>query len=510
MSFKFLSGKGFAGSRTALFALIAVMVFIPHFAGCGGGQGNAPSAPPGSPPVGTPPLPGLPLPGGGAVSQARSTPPAAPPPIDLKRVPAGEEPTITEVAPRPEATGIDPKGAISASFDKPMDPSTINAATFLLTGPGQSAVPGSVAYNGATQSALFTPAVGLSPAATYTATLTRGMRDAKGEAMAAEFPWRFTTAPPAPICPEGTRNPYIAFDTPTTATLAWKCAPDGVAEWGVAPNLTFRFEEHASGNKHFVTFTGLAPDTLYRYRVTAGGLPLQEGTFRTAKAAQDNRFTFVVFGDSGIGSPEQAALASRMEKINPDLAFVAGDVIYEAGYDPEFDPRYFLPYQRLIDHLPFYPVVGNHDITADAGATFMSNFFHPDGRLYYDFHWGNTHFIALDSNDPSDPAQLAWLDQTLAQSQAGWKIAYFHHPPYNSGFFGDAFKNVREAFVPLFEKYHVDVVFTGHAHDYERTCPILADRCVANGITYIVTGGGGAPLTGAPAGGWFTVHAQNV
>lgn len=58
-------------------------------------------------------------------------------------------------------------------------------------------------------------------------------------------------------------------------------------------------------------------------------------------------------------------------------------------------------------------------------------------------------------------------------------------------------------FIPLFKKYHVDVVFTGHAHDYERTVPI-------NGVTYFVTGGGGALLTEAPGVSAFTAHSQAI
>ena len=114
----------------------------------------------------------------------------------------------------------------------------------------------------------------------------------------------------------------------------------------------------------------------------------------------------------------------------------------------------------------------------------MSDFYHPTGKLYYDFHWGDTHFIALDSTNASDPNQMAWLTQTLSASTSLWKIVYFHHPAYSSGFYG-GYRYIQENFVPLFEKYKVDLVINGHDHDYERTQPI-------NGITYLVTGGGGA------------------
>lgn len=190
-----------------------------------------------------------------------------------------------------------------------------------------------------------------------------------------------------------------------------------------------------------------------------------------------------------------------MEKLSFSFALLPGDVIYEGGYESEFEPAYFVPYKRLIDHLPFFPVVGNHDLVADRGKTFRENFFHPNGSLYYDFHWGSTHFIALDSTHSDDLEQRAWLEQTLAASAAPWKIVYFHHPPYNSGIFGNN-ALIQRDFVPILEKYRVDVVFTGHAHSYERTFPI-------NQITYFVTGGGGGGLTQAGKSD-FTAYSDSV
>ena len=172
-----------------------------------------------------------------------------------------------------------------------------------------------------------------------------------------------------------------------------------------------------------------------------------------------------------------------MEKLNFSFVIHTGDVVYDGGYDAEFDWHYFIPYKNLINRIPFFPVVGNHDLVADRGKTFMENFFHPEGNLYYDFYWGDTHFIALNSTFSGGSEQRAWLDQTLAGSFGRWKIVYFHHPPYNSGVFGDN-PNIQQFFVPILEKHQVDLVFTGHAHSYERTHPI-------GGITYFVTGGGG-------------------
>lgn len=341
----------------------------------------------------------------------------------------------------------------------------------------------------------------LLPPGTYTGMIT--ITPSEAQDSPTNIPVSYTvTSSPSAACIGPIRTPYIAFDTPTTATLAWECAPQGAVEWGADSTFTHRTEDHLpDGNKHFVTLSPLTPGTHYSYRVMVDGGILGQGDFQTAGGPGDNHFSFVAFGDSGTGSPAQLELASLMETLDFSFAIIAGDVIYESGLEGEFDPHYFIPYQRLINHLPFFPVAGNHDLKTDQGATFMSDFYHPTGKLYYDFHWGDTHFIALDSTNASDPNQMAWLTQTLSSSTSLWKIVYFHHPAYSSGSYG-GYRYIQERFVPLFEKYHVDVVFNGHDHDYERTQPI-------NGIVYIVTGGGGAYLR--PVGhSAYTAFSQSI
>jgi predicted MPP superfamily phosphohydrolase len=127
-----------------------------------------------------------------------------------------------------------------------------------------------------------------------------------------------------------------------------------------------------------------------------------------------------------------------------------------------------------------FAILGNHDEGATTGDAQLEALGMP-GR-WYAVERGDMLGIALDSNDPTNPQQLAWLEQTLAHSDATWKLVGLHHPPYSSGFHGSN-QAVRDAFVPLFERYGVQVVFSGHDHDYQRTNPI-------NGVTYIVSGAG--------------------
>jgi len=98
---------------------------------------------------------------------------------------------------------------------------------------------------------------------------------------------------------------------------------------------------------------------------------------------------------------------------------------------------------------------------------------------YYAFDRGNVHVVSLDSQlSNRDPAQRAamrdWLIDDLSHNAMDWTIVIFHHPPYSKGENHDSDReqqeiDMREMFAPVFEDYGVDVVFSGHAHSYERS-----------------------------------------
>jgi hypothetical protein len=121
--------------------------------------------------------------------------------------------------------------------------------------------------------------------------------------------------------------------------------------------------------------------------------------------------------------------------------------------------------------------------------------------------------VALDTNQSYivDSTQYNWLVNDLQNTTQPWKFVFFHEPAYSSGSHGSTI-NVQTHLVPIFEAYGVDVVFNGHDHDYERTCPILDDVCTTiqnGGVVYYVAGGGGAPLYSA-SGDWFTAYGDSI
>ena len=107
-----------------------------------------------------------------------------------------------------------------------------------------------------------------------------------------------------------------------------------------------------------------------------------------------------------------------------------------------------------------------------------------NGERFYTFKpKPGVRIFALDSNY-MDKSQVDWLEKELAASGSDWKIAFFHHPLYSSGGTHGSDVKLREQLEPLFLKYGVDVVFSGHEHFYERIKP-------QKGIYYFVSGGAG-------------------
>jgi Ice-binding-like/Bacterial Ig-like domain len=103
-------------------------------------------------------------------------------------------PTVTSTIPVNHATGVPLNQAISATFSEPMNPTSINAATFLVTGPpGATPVLGTVTYVAASNTAIFTPTINLSPTDPYSAEITVGAMSAGGLPLAGNYVWTFTT-----------------------------------------------------------------------------------------------------------------------------------------------------------------------------------------------------------------------------------------------------------------------------------------------------------------------------
>jgi hypothetical protein len=206
---------------------------------------------------------------------------------------------------------------------------------------------------------------------------------------------------------------------------------------------------------------------------------------------RDGALKFIVFGDFGTGGRPQYELAGQMAELHKrfpfEMAATVGDNLYGSQGPRDFVRKFETPYKPLLDAgVKFYASLGNHDSRDQRNY----KLFNMDGRLYYSFKAPkqDVRFIALESTYLV-PAQIAWLEDTLRSSNEDWKIVYLHHPLYSSGGRHGSDLSVRQALEPLFIKYGVSVVFTGHDHLYERTRP-------QNGVQYFVTGSGGQLRSG--------------
>jgi 3',5'-cyclic AMP phosphodiesterase CpdA len=207
------------------------------------------------------------------------------------------------------------------------------------------------------------------------------------------------------------------------------------------------------------------------------------------------RIRFPVIGDWGTGDGDQTGIANQMfaaHRRSPfDFVISAGDNIYPNGSGRYFGKNFERPFTRLLaERINFHVVLGNHDVREGRQDQCQYPLFNMGGCNYFTLRQGDglVELFMLDSND-CDAAQLGWLEQKLKSSTAHWKIAVFHHPIYSSGKRHGSDVELRRKLEPLFVRYGVNVVFSGHDHFYERTKP-------QHGIHYFVTGAGGKTRRG--------------
>ena len=318
------------------------------------------------------------------------------------------------------------------------------------------------------------------------------------------------------------------------------------------------------------TLPDLKFDTVYQFRVELNEQEIENISFNTRSTKSTTRFA--VLGDFGAGSRQQAAIAYRMAEQKPQFVITTGDNAYENGLEEDYRRNvfpFYLPVPNppenatpLMNTIPFYMVLGNHDVRMDSldeapGA--FAYFYYSDLPLNgpfvdrpptirgssklvklfkkntkprfprisnFSFDYGNVHFTCLDANDyvnPLDPALVAWLKRDIGNSKADWKIVVFHHPGFNSSLAHYDFQLMR-LLAPEFEKLKVNLVLTGHVHNYQRSVPLTfkpekkGDRYIISpegrvngafvldtlydgetrtkpeGIIYIVTGAGGGSI----------------
>lgn len=187
-----------------------------------------------------------------------------------------------------------------------------------------------------------------------------------------------------------------------------------------------------------------------------------------------------VVGDFGVGDKNERAVAKLVAKHSPDFVVTTGDNVYKKGKS----------YDRLVGRYypqPLVPATGNHDYML--GISRFDSYFgtSPDTRDYVYHAASGVDFFVLDSNAGLENSkkrqeQWNWLASSVGKSTASFKVVVLHHPPYSSSTKHGSTK----VFQWAYRSMGVDLVLSGHDHDYE--------RIVRDDLTYVVNGAGGAKL----------------
>ena len=283
-------------------------------------------------------------------------------------------------------------------------------------------------------------------------------------------------------------GPAAVNVTSKSATIVWIVERDhatlkakGSEEARVAPSL----------HVEKVTYSSLKPGTVYEYEVP--GSPAHKGSFKTAPAA-DQPYEFVVFGDTrSRHEVHQHVVDAILKYSQPEFVLHSGDLVAD-GSDSGLWPYFFNIEKNLLNKMAFFPALGNHE----RNSRDFYEFFQVGATPYYSFNWGNAHFTVMNSdigNAATSAAaretfwdeQTKWFEEDLkANQKAAYRFVMAHHPPITAVSRRQESNPKMTPLMPMFEQYHVTAGFFGHDHNYQ--------HYLKNGVHYIVSGGGGAPL----------------
>lgn len=308
-----------------------------------------------------------------------------------------------------------------------------------------------------------------------------------------------------------------AGDPATSMAVTWRTATTvtkpvaQIAEATDGPEFAKRARELAGQTEllktdlneahfHSVEFTGLAPDTLYAYRVGDGWNWSEWNQFRTAKRGPAP-LTFIYGGDA---QNDLWAHWSRVVRAAyshaPDARFFihAGDLVNVSVRDQEWGD-WFRAAGWITRTMPVLPTPGNHEYPRiDPGRdrqlalAWRPHFTLPrngpsgleETCYYLDIH--GVRIVSLNSNE-RQAEQAEWLDKLLADNPSQWTVITFHHPIFSAARNRDN-RELRALWKPVLDKHRVDLVLTGHDHTYARSNLVSGLNVRTNaGTVYVVS-----------------------
>ena len=213
--------------------------------------------------------------------------------------------------------------------------------------------------------------------------------------------------------------------------------------------------------------------------------------------------TFVFLTDTHNSPTSAQVLATAFER-HPEIAFctISGDIVGMGQYRDDWD-EFFGRSRDFWKVRPLFTAIGNHDAIDGLGADlYLALLGLPANgpttlkpKQAYSLQYGNALFLILDAT-ASIEDQTPWLEEELCRTNATWKFAVFHFPPYSPD---EDYPDIRREWGTLFDKYHVDFVLSGHVHYYLRTYPLKDGKRMnspADGTVYLIS----VAVGGKPSG----------
>ncbi len=287
------------------------------------------------------------------------------------------------------------------------------------------------------------------------------------------------------------KAPYLQNPAPTAMTIMWETSQPtaSLLFYGTTTQPTTQWFNVNRVKIHEARLVNLRPDTVYYYRISGF-----QGLYKFKTAPSTPRpFRFCVYGDTRTVPAKHHMVAMSMLADHPEFVIHVGDIVTDGRYYSQWQYQWYDPTRQLLQTVPVVPCLGNHERNSHWYFDFFSLPTKASGtESWYSWDYAGVRFVGMDSNVNFAPGsnQYNFVFKALSYPGPKFRVVYFHHPTFTSGgsYRSSIVRNLQRYMVPLFEAKGVDLVFMGHEHNYERS--------VKAGIQHVLSGGGGAPLSG--------------
>lgn len=293
------------------------------------------------------------------------------------------------------------------------------------------------------------------------------------------------------------KNPYLIFnDNPQDVTILWQTNLSQDTKIVIKENghLVDSVQVSEKTSDHLFSYNFRTEiNKKYQYTIWNGNVSFT-GNFNSCPEEKDKEVTFYVYGDTRSYPENHNSIAkvicSDFENNPQNQTFIisTGDLVKHGNYESDWDNQFFdSKYKyivKMLASLPYISAQGNHERNGDI---FRKYFPYNRGSKHWSFNYGPVHVVLFNEYEDfsENSPEIKWLKNDLQKTEKKWKILVMHEPGWSAGGHHNN-KEVQNIIQPICKQYNVPIVFNGHNHYYA--------RAFVNGVYYITSGGGGAPL----------------